>query len=411
MVPSIGIVGCGVAGLHLGLLLRQHDISVTLYGDKTADQIAGGRLPNTVAHHDTTLERERRLGVCDHWDPAEYGYVCHHHYIGGPEPLVFRGDFTAPSRAVDYRLYLPALLADFQDRGGRFEVRSVQAADIEELSRRHDLIVIAAGRGSLGDMFPRRADKSPYDTPQRKLCVGLYHGVAPSEPKGVTISVAPGQGELLEIPIYSFDGHVTALLFENVPGGDLESLASERYDDDPAAFEKLVLTKLRQHHPKTFERVEPNELGLTRPEDLLQGALVPTVRDDYVRLPGGTFAICVGDVHTLVDPMMGQGANSASYSAWVLGEAIIEDLGLDERLCHKVATRRSDRVMSISDWTNFMLQVPPAPHLLKLFGAMAHSKSAADAFTNNFNEPERQWDILATPERTHTFLAAHGATD
>ena len=32
----------------------------------------------------------------------------------------------------------------------------------------------------------------------------------------------------------------------------------------------------------------------------------------------------------------------------------------------------------------------------------------ADEFTENFNQPERQWDILATPERTSAFLARHG---
>jgi hypothetical protein len=32
----------------------------------------------------------------------------------------------------------------------------------------------------------------------------------------------------------------------------------------------------------------------------------------------------------------------------------------------------------------------------------------ADEFTDNFNQPERQWDILATPERTSAFLARHG---
>jgi hypothetical protein len=29
-------------------------------------------------------------------------------------------------------------------------------------------------------------------------------------------------------------------------------------------------------------------------------------------------------------------------------------------------------------------------------------------FTDNFNRPERQWDFLATPERTGAFLARHG---
>src|ERR1700757_4003164 len=58
-MTSIAIVGSGVSGLHLGLFLQQHDVPVTLYSDKTAEQIATGRLLNTVAHHHHTLERVR----------------------------------------------------------------------------------------------------------------------------------------------------------------------------------------------------------------------------------------------------------------------------------------------------------------------------------------------------------------
>jgi hypothetical protein len=55
-----------------------------------------------------------------------------------------------------------------------------------------------------------------------------------------------------------------------------------------------------------------------------------------------------------------------------------------------------------------MIGLPPAPHLLELLGAMSASRQIADEFTNNFNYPERQWDILATPERTRSFLGRHG---
>ena len=48
MEKRIGIIGAGVAGLHLGLYLRQHDTSATIITDRTAEQIARGRLPNTA---------------------------------------------------------------------------------------------------------------------------------------------------------------------------------------------------------------------------------------------------------------------------------------------------------------------------------------------------------------------------
>jgi 2-polyprenyl-6-methoxyphenol hydroxylase-like FAD-dependent oxidoreductase len=222
------------------------------------------------------------------------------------------------------------------------------------------------------------------------------------------MSIAPPHGELLEIPTFSASGHVTALLFENVPGGDTEVLADAKYDEDPAAFEQLVLEKLRAHHPRVFERVEGARFGLTRPEDLLQGAVTPVLREDYAVLPNGRVAIALGDAHSVVDPVVGQGANSASYSAWELGAVIAEDPNFDERFARKVAARRANRVRAISDWTNLMIGLPPAPHLLQLLGAMSQNPAVADEFTDNFNQPERQWDILATPERTSAFLARHG---
>jgi glycine/D-amino acid oxidase-like deaminating enzyme len=136
-MTSIAIVGSGVSGLHLGLFLQQHDVPVTLYSDKTADQIASGRLLNTVAHHHHTLERERELGV-HHWDASEYGYVCHHHAIvGTPEPMRWRGDFQHPSSIIDYRLYLPRLLQDYEERGGDVVIGPVDTEMIERISAGH----------------------------------------------------------------------------------------------------------------------------------------------------------------------------------------------------------------------------------------------------------------------------------
>ena len=64
------------------------------------------------------------------------------------------------------------------------------------------------------------------------------------------------------------------------------------------------------------------------------------LREDYAVLPNGKVAIALGDAHSVVDPVVGQGANSASYSAWELGAVIAEDPNFDERFAQKVAARR-----------------------------------------------------------------------
>jgi 2-polyprenyl-6-methoxyphenol hydroxylase-like FAD-dependent oxidoreductase len=405
-VAGIGIIGAGVSGLHLGLYLQAHDVPVTIYTDKDGDTIAAGRLLNTVAHHHHTLERERALGI-HHWDVAEHGYVCHHHFISGPG-LTFQGDFDHPSMCIDYRMYLPRLMADFQERGG--EIRIVpppEAADVERISGDHDLVVVAVGRGSIGGMFRRRPEKSPYDRPQRRLCAGLYHGVARSEPVGVSFCISPGHGELLELPLLTREGPATAFLFENIPGGETERLVDMPVEEDVPAFERAVLDVITEHYGWVAERIDPSEFRLMGPRDVLQGALTPVVREDYVQLSNGRFALAMGDTHAVVDPIIGQGANSASYSAWKVGERIVDDLAYDERFCQGVAAARAERVMGISDWTNIMLN--PPEHVLGLLMAMAENRQLCDAFSSNWDRPERNLEALATPERTRAFMERHTA--
>jgi hypothetical protein len=213
-----------------------------------------------------------------------------------------------------------------------------------------------------------------------------------------------GHGELLELPIFSHQGFATALLIEGIPGGQLEPLADLRYVDDPARFNRTVLDAVAMHFPMLFERVDASAFGLQGPTDIIQGALTPNVREDYVQLPGRKYALAVGDVHCVVDPVNGQGANSASYSAWKIGEAIVDDYAFDELFCRRVARSREAFVHGVSDWTNMTLN--PEPHMVELISAMSQNKALCDMFTNNFNHPDRQWQVVASAERTRAFIAS-----
>ncbi|MGD8323181.1 MAG: monooxygenase, partial [Gammaproteobacteria bacterium] len=132
---NIGIVGAGVAGLHLALYLQQRDVDATIITDRRPEEYRDLPLLNTVAHHSSTLERETALGV-NHWtDPSDH-YFYHDHWFNFPEPLHFPGHFARPSRAVDYRVYLPRLMEDFAARGGAIEFARIEQDDIEPLMKR-----------------------------------------------------------------------------------------------------------------------------------------------------------------------------------------------------------------------------------------------------------------------------------
>lgn len=408
MEKSIGIVGAGIGGLHLALYLQKNGIDATVLTDRAPEQYASSRLMNTVAHHAVTIAREDELGV-NHWDDPAVIYHHHDHFFNFPDGgLLFRGTFERPSRAVDYRLYLPALMKDFEDRGGRIEYVSIQDDDVPALVSRFDLLVVSTGKGALGRMFEHRPELSPYSQPQRLLCVGLYDGVdhgSPDggDPRGVTLSVSPGHGEMIVIPTLSFGGMKTALLMENVPGGEMAGLASLNHDADPAAFRQTILDTLEKHHPHTYDRIDTHRFGLAQPLDLLQGAVVPTVRRSAVAFDGDRFAIALGDVHAVVDPLMGQGANMASFAAFELGKAIVEAVAFDARFVEAVDRARENRVLAASSWTNLMLR-PPSEAMGRLIFSMAQDRALCDEFTDNFNYPERQWDRLASDRRIHAWI-------
>lgn len=408
MDKRIAIVGGGVGGLHLGLFLRQHGIEVTVHTDRRPEELARGKLLNTVAHHAATLERERALGV-DHWPAEAHGYHCHYHHFGGEQPLFFRGDFRSSSRAIDYRVYLPRLMADFVESGGRIVYGELKSDDVSRLADEADLVVVCTGKGPLGRMFAHDPDHSPFDRPQRLLCVGLYSGVAEEETRSVTLSVSPGHGELIDIPTLTEGGMAHALLMENVPGGDMEELPRLRYDENPRRFLDVVLAKLEKHHPTVYRRIDRTAFDLAHgPDDLLQGGVTPTVRHTHVPIGDGKYALALGDVHAVVDPLCGQGANMASYAAFVLGEEIVRQPVFDARFCELVDARRRDRVLGATRWTNLFL-TPPSPELLQVIGAMSQDRAMCDEFTDNFNRPEAQWDRLASPQRMSAWLAERQA--
>jgi hypothetical protein len=404
-MKNIGIVGSGIGGLHLGLFLQKHGQNATIYTDKSADQIRDGRLFNFVVRFDNTRERERELGV-NHWDFPDYGVFGVHMYIGSQPPIVWKGSVKRPASAVDMRIYQSTLLNDFENRGGKVVVGALDANDVARLSTQHDLMVVASGRGSLTEMFPRDPDRSPYASPQRRLTGAFFRGVDFPEGLRVNYTVSPGNGEIFQAPFTSFEGNLCSILIEAIPGQAFDSISHMRYDDDSKKFEATALALLREHAPPIYERINPQEFGVTRPLDVLQGAVTPTVRRGYVPVGNGKFAMALGDVHMLHDPIIAQGANNASRCAWILGEALVEASLLNEEFCSDTEQLLWDAGRASMEWTNATLQPPPS-HAMELFMAATQNQVIADELTDNFNAPEKNWALFGSPERAAEFLARH----
>jgi 2-polyprenyl-6-methoxyphenol hydroxylase-like FAD-dependent oxidoreductase len=406
-MKNIGIIGAGVAGLHLGLFLLQRGMSATIYAERSAGDQLGAQLPSLVARHSPTREREKALGV-NHWDSAPSGQVGQMRVtVAGEQPLVIRGNLDEPSIVVDMRIYCARLMEDFAARGGKLVVGNLTPADVERLSDDHDLMVVSTGRAGIGAMFPRCTVRSSYDAPQRQIVTAIFRGIAYPQPMGADFVIIPGAGEIFALPIYSFEPGLTGIGVEAIPGGPLEALARMRYQDDPRAFELAMLDVLERLAPSLAARIDPQAFQVTRGLDVMQGAITPTVRRGYTQLANGRFALALGDTHILNDPILGQGANNASHAAWQLGEAICEAAEFNEAFCQAFDERVWGYVGPVTSWNNAMLQPPPA-HMVEFLVAAAMHQPVADTFANYFRRPVEGWEVLSNPERSTAVLRSHG---
>src|SRR4051794_21978562 len=100
---TIGIVGAGIAGVHLALYLQKHGIAATLYSDRSPDEMRGARLPSSVALMGATAARDVELGT-NYWDAPELGTYHVNIRIAGEPPLVVRGRLAAPFLFIDMRV-------------------------------------------------------------------------------------------------------------------------------------------------------------------------------------------------------------------------------------------------------------------------------------------------------------------
>jgi 2-polyprenyl-6-methoxyphenol hydroxylase-like FAD-dependent oxidoreductase len=66
MRAAIAIVGGGQSGLQLAIALKRKNFSVTLFTNKTAEQILSGKILSSQAMFSSALSIERSLGI-DFW--------------------------------------------------------------------------------------------------------------------------------------------------------------------------------------------------------------------------------------------------------------------------------------------------------------------------------------------------------
>ena len=409
-----GIVGGGISGLHLGIRLLDLGVSATIYHPQTVEEIEQGRILNSVVHQHDTVLREQAMGI-DFWNETNCRVGRGHDHcinVPGLDPLRFWGSFVNYGKGVDYRILIPRLMAEFERRGGTLVHATKTAADIPDLQARHELVAVGVGKTAAGfaGLFDELPELSRHDGPARVICSGFYNGIAPNDPFGVTLSLSPVAGELIVLPMETFDGPTYALLFENIPGGPAAQLADLSYDDDPARYLDVVLGVMKEFHPHTYARVDRSEFGLHDDMALLQGAIRPVVRRSFAA-DSSTPVMAIGDLRVTMDPVTGAGANLGSYGAWMLAERIADHAGpfdVDFAERYEQAVRR--RTVAAVGFNDVVLA--PPDYFLGLVMAMASNQSMCDEFTEGFADPEHLWfDITKDAETAAAFTASHSSVN
>lgn len=402
------IVGAGQAGLQLGLSLLSHEYDVTVLSARTPDEIRGGRVMSTQCMFGPALQYERDydLNLWEQQTPNIEGIGLS---IAGPDgerALDFVARLDAFAQSVDQRVKMAGWLELFEDRGGKLVYHGVTTSDLDGLATLYDLVIIAAGKGELVQLFDRDPSRSPYTSTQRMLSLVYVHGMTPRpehpEMHAVRFNVVPGVGELFIMPCYTLSGPCDILFFEGIPGGPLDC-----WDDRPGPAEHLqrLLDLMRRYVPWEYERCY--DVALTDARATLVGGYPPVVRRAVGELPEGGRVLGMADVVVANDPITGQGSNSASKCAASYLTSILEhgEQRFDEAWMHQTFERYWSDAQHTTIWTNAMLQ-PPPEHVMNILGAAATNPEVARRFVNGFADPSGYQEWFLDPDRAADYLAA-----
>ncbi|QJP69530.1 styrene monooxygenase/indole monooxygenase family protein [Burkholderia glumae] len=384
----IAIVGAGQSGLQLAFALLDQGYHVTLATNRDAESIRSGRVMSSQCMFHSALQIERDLGL-NHWEescPSVEGISLTLVSPDGRGAKAFEWSsrLTRYAQSVDQRLKMSAWLLEVERRGAHVQLGDVGIPELEALAQSHDLVLLAAGKGDIVNLFGRDATRSAFDRPQRALALTYVTGMTPSTPYSrVRFNLLPGIGEYFVFPALTLSGPCEIMVFEGIPGGPLDCWGDVQ---SPEQHLERSLSIVRQYLPWEAERCRNVELSDAN--GTLSGRFTPCVRNPSFRLPSGRAVFGMADAVVVNDPITGQGSNSAAKCASVYLDAILahESAPFGEDWMQATFERYWSYAQHVVRWTNSLL-TPPPPHLVDLLGAASTSPSLAARIVNAFDDP------------------------
>ncbi|MCD6040258.1 MAG: flavin oxidoreductase [Gammaproteobacteria bacterium] len=401
---NIAIVGAGQAGLQLAIhLLSQEKYHVSLYTDRTADQVRSGRILSSQGMFNTALQVERLLSL-NLWDDQCPVNTTVTFSLVAPDSnniaIYWQGQ-VQPYQSIDQRMKFSRWMEIFENRGGHLVVEEVDLSKLNAIAQHHELTIVATGKGQIGEAFSRDDTRSRFTTPQRILTCLYVKNMKPMRDSfGVRGNIIPGVGEYFTMPGLTHNGHCQMMLFEGLPTREFDCWDKISSPAEQLQQAKLLLTKFLP-----WEAECCHDIVLTDENATLKGAYTPIIKYPTFTLPCGKSVLGLGDAIVLNDPIAGQGANHACKSAYIYGKRIInqEDKPFDETWMKETAeiawTQHGKGSTDLSE----LLLMPPPASAIEVFQAASKNPLLANKLAALFDVPsDLSW--LVDPEQASAFI-------
>lgn len=404
---KITIIGGGQSGLQLGIGLLKNGYKVRVVQNRTADEIEKGKVLSSQCMFHNAVQNERDLGI-DFWSdtcpPVEgINFMVPSPEKPGEKVIDWVGRLDRNAYSVDQRVKIPRWMAEFEKLGGTITIKDAGISDLELYARQDDLVIVASGKGEIGRLFERDAEKSAYDKPMRALALTYVTGMTPRPVhSAVCFNLIPGVGEYFVFPALTTTGACEIMVFEGVPGGPMDCWADAKTPAEHLAMSKKILETFLPWEADRCRNIE-----LTDDNGILAGRFPPTIRHPVATLPSGRQVLGLGDAVCLNDPITGQGSNNASKAAAVYLKRILDhgDRPFDAAWMQGTFDTFWDYAQWVVTWTN-MLLLPPPPFVLEIMGTAGAIPSLAHRMANGFDDPRDFFPWFADPNAAASYLGS-----
>src|SRR5690606_16950427 len=153
--------------------------------NRTAADLTAGKVLSSQCVFGTARAEERKLGL-DLWDTEAPSITGMRIAVAAPDgsgnkAFGFVGSLAAPAQSIDQRVKFPRFMEMFAALGGDLEIAEAGISELERYATDSDLVVVAAGKGAVSQLFERDTARSPYDKPMRALSLVYAKRVKPYE--------------------------------------------------------------------------------------------------------------------------------------------------------------------------------------------------------------------------------------